>query len=84
MPITAAVQRRVRVIKQLIADSLYQVDERAVADAILARAQVHQTIPDISFRATGRGPQVRSFRRDPAARSFRLAGTPRLRVHHHH
>jgi hypothetical protein len=71
------------VVKQLIADSLYHVDERVVADAIVARAMVRQTMPEVSFRSEHRGPQVRSFRRDRDARSFRLAGAPRLRSHHH-
>jgi hypothetical protein len=68
-------------LKQLIAESLYHVDERAVAEAILARAVVRQTMPEVSFRSEHRGPLVRSFRRERDARSFRLAGS-RLHTHH--
>jgi hypothetical protein len=76
------VRERARVLKQLIADSLYHVDERAVAEAIVTRAIVRQTMPEVSFRSEHRGPQVRSFRRDRDARSFRLASSSRLRAHH--
>jgi hypothetical protein len=67
----------------LIAGSLYRVDERAVADAIVTRMMLRHTMPEVSFRSDGRGPPVRSFRRDRDARSFRLMGSPRTRVHHH-
>jgi hypothetical protein len=70
---------RARLIRDLIADSLYVIDERTVADAVLARAQVRVTVAEPSFRSECRGPMVRSFRRDPFARSFRLTHTPNLR-----
>jgi hypothetical protein len=76
------VRESARVLKQLIAQCLYHVDERAVADAIVARAMVRQTVPEVSFRSEHRGTHVRSFRRDRDARSFRLAGAPRMRTHH--
>lgn len=72
-----------RILKQLMRDSLYVVDERAIAEAILLRAGVRQLIGEHSFRSDLRGPQVRSFRRDPRARSFRLASNPRLRSIQH-
>ena len=78
------VRDRVRVLKQLITESLYHVDELAVADAVLARAIVRQSMPEVSFRSEHRGPQIRSFRRDSSARSFRLSGSPRLRSMQHH
>ena len=74
---------RARVLKQLVRESLYVVDERAVADAILARINARLLVPDLELRAGGRGAPVRSFRRDPAARSFRLSHPTRLRHLHH-
>jgi hypothetical protein len=77
------VRSRARVLRELIHDSLYVVDERAVADAIAARALVRQVVAEPSFRSELRGPQPRSFRRDPRARSFRLSSVPSLgRLHH--
>jgi hypothetical protein len=73
---------RARTLKQLIGQSLYVVDERTVADAIVARAMVRRAVPEAAFRSGERGPQVRSFRRDQGARSFRLAPSSRLRMHH--
>jgi hypothetical protein len=67
----------------LIRDSLYIVDERAAADAILARAMLRMTVAEPTFRSENRGPQARSFRRDPSARSFRLSQGPSLRRLHH-
>ena len=77
------VTTRAREIKDLIADSLYVVDERSVADAIIARAMVRLTVADPSFRSEFRGPSARSFRRDPLARSFRLSHTPVVRRLNH-
>jgi hypothetical protein len=74
---------RARIIRDLIADSLYVVDGRMVADAVLARAQVRVTVAEPSFRSECRGPLVRSFRRDPLARSFRLSDMPNHRRLHH-
>jgi hypothetical protein len=72
-------ESRVRVIKQVVRESLYEIDERAVADAIVLRALVKLTIAAQPFQSEHRGPSPRSFRRDPDARSFRLSGAPRLR-----
>ncbi len=70
-------------IGELIRDSLYQVDEGAVADAILTRARARQLVPESGFRndqhsgelgpppASGASP-VRSFRPSRRARSFHL------------
>jgi hypothetical protein len=74
--------RRTRVVRQLIADSLYVVDPGAVADAILLRARARATFPDVVF-PNGRGPSSpRSFRLEHDARSFRLGGRVRSRQLH--
>jgi hypothetical protein len=78
----STVQERIRVLKQLVRESLYVVDSIAVADAILLRAQARRTIAVTSFRSEQRGPHARSFRRDRDARSFRLVGAPHLRAPH--
>jgi hypothetical protein len=70
---------RARVIQELIGDSLYVVDERAAADAIIGRAIVRMTVAEPAFRSEHQGPPARSFRRDPGARSFRLSAAPSLR-----
>jgi hypothetical protein len=80
---TDLVTRRARIIQDLIADSLYAVDERMVADAVVARLMVRLTVSEPSFRSECRGPQARSFRRDPLARSFRLSHTPNARRLNH-
>jgi hypothetical protein len=73
------VETRVTVLRQLVRDSLYAVDERAIADAIVLRARARMLIAAPSFRSEVRRPPVRSFRRNRDARSFRLIGSPRLR-----
>jgi hypothetical protein len=55
------------------------VDERAVADAIMLRAMTRLVVADQAFRSTVQEPRLRSFRPNRDARSFRLAGPPRLR-----
>jgi len=62
---------------------MYVVDERAVADAILLRARMRVTLGEQTFRSEHRCPQVRSFRRDRSARSFRLTGSAQLRRAYH-
>jgi hypothetical protein len=62
-------------LRQLIGDGMYVVDERIVAAAVLARAGVNATVAGASFRSTAEPSPIRSFRRDPSARSFRLART---------
>lgn len=68
---------RVKVLKQLIRESLYVIDERLVADAIVLRLHARETLPELSLRSGARGPQIRSFRRHDDARSFRLTGAAR-------
>jgi hypothetical protein len=72
------VESRVRVIRQVIDKSLYVVDERAIADAILVRALARQVIAEPCFRTDGRESQVRSFRPARDARSFRLCSSSRM------
>ena len=64
----------------MVRDSLYVVDEPAVADAIVARALVRHAVAAAELRSARREPPVRSFRRTRDARSFRLTGGP---VTHH-
>lgn len=64
-------QRQVQLLRQLILDSQYAVDEGAVADAILARAAARLAVRGTAFRNDVRGPEVRSFRPTRHARSFR-------------
>ncbi len=37
---------RVKILKQLVGDSLYSVDQYAVADAIVLRACVRRAVPE--------------------------------------
>jgi hypothetical protein len=81
---TRSVQKtRIMVLKQIIDDSLYVVDERAVAKAIVARACVRETVADPVFRSERRPSMVRSFRRTHSARSFRLTNGPLAAGRHH-
>jgi hypothetical protein len=64
---TDLVTPRARTIQGLIADSLYAVDERMVADAVVARLMVRLTVSEPSFRSDCRGPQAKSCRPDPLA-----------------
>ncbi len=70
---------RAKVLQQLIRESLYVIDERVIADAILLRMHARETLPELSLRSDARGPQIRSFRRHDGAHSFRLTGAPRRR-----
>lgn len=81
---TPGVENRVRVLKEMVASSLYVVDEQAVADAVLARAAVHRAIAEPELRSSRSHRIVRSFRRTRNARSFRLTHAPAGVAHHHH
>jgi hypothetical protein len=73
---------RVRLLKELVGDGLYVVDDAAVADAVLLRAQTRHMLPDVAFRGTPRPePEVRSFRPHRGAKSFRLTRAERRHVH---
>ena len=79
---TTAVQDRVRVVRQLVYESMYVIEQRTVADAILMRASVRAALPESAFRSGGRERVARSFRRDRDARSFRLTGSHHHRTRH--
>ncbi len=63
--------RRTQLIRQLVLDSQYVVDEATLADAIVARGTARRLIGGITFRNDVRRPRVRSFRMTTQARSFR-------------
>ena len=75
---------RVKVLKQLVADGHYVIDETAIAEAVVLRAAARSLLPDVSFRSAPRGgaPQVRSFRPHRGARSFRLTRGEQRRPMH--
>jgi hypothetical protein len=70
---------RTALLKQLIADGTYPVDEVAVAEAIVVRAAARRAVPDVAFRCAAHQvkQQIRSFRPHRGARSFRLARAER-------
>ena len=73
---------RVRLLKQLISDGLYVIDDVAVADTVLLRSQMRHMLPDVAFRGSPRPePDVRSFRPHRGAKSFRLTRAERRPVH---
>lgn len=53
---------RVMVLRQLVGESLYSVDQYAVADAIVLRACVRRTVPEM-FPGTARRRPRRGARR---------------------
>ncbi len=63
--------RRAQLIRQLVLDSQYVIDEDMVAAAILARGAARSLICETAFRNDAREAQVRSFRPTREARSFR-------------
>ncbi len=69
---------RVQLLKELVNDELYVIDDVAVADAILLRSMTRHMLPDVAFRGTPRPePEVRSFRPHRGAKSFRLTRAER-------
>lgn len=76
---------RVRLLKELVGDGMYVIDDVAVADAVLLRSMTRHMLPDVAFRGTPRPePEVRSFRPHRGARSFRLTRSQRRPAHHGH
>ncbi|GAC1440379.1 MAG: hypothetical protein NVSMB51_19550 [Solirubrobacteraceae bacterium] len=63
--------KRAQLLRTLVENGIYVVDERAVAEAILLRRTVKRAVPGIEFAGALR-PPPRSFRRDDHPRSFRL------------
>ena len=89
-------QRRLKVIRQLVLESSYVVDPDLVASAIVERARIRRLVPDTRFRndlvpvengGAGRAmsarTEVRSFRPAPVNRSFRLTARRRSRDANH-
>lgn len=77
---------RVKLLKELVADGLYVIDESAVAEAVVVRSMARCRLPDVTFRAgpsppPPASPRVRSFRPHRGARSFRLLRAERRPVH---
>ena len=72
---------RTKVLRELVRDAHYVIDERAIAEAILVRAMAQRTLPDVTFRSTRHVPQVRSFRPHRGARSFRMTRGERRPPH---
>ena len=70
---------RTALLKQLIADGRYPIDERAIAEAVVLRAAARSAVPELAFRCAGHQvkQQIRSFRPHRGARSFRLARADR-------
>lgn len=72
---------RVKVLKQLVADGHYVIDQAAVAEAMTLRSMVLRMLPDVSFRRAARSEPQAAI--SPAqrwtggaqrcARAFRLA-----------
>jgi hypothetical protein len=72
---------RTALLKQLVADGTYPLDEAAIAEAIVVRSLARSVVPDIALRCTApHQPEVRSFRPHRGARSFRLVRTERRSV----
>jgi hypothetical protein len=64
---------RTALLKQLVADGTYPIDEAVIAEAILVRSKARQLMPELALRRTpSHLPDVRSFRPHRGARSFRL------------
>jgi hypothetical protein len=73
---------RVKLLKELVDDGMYAVDDVAVADAVLLRSMTRHMLPDVTFRGTPRPePEVRSFRPHRGVRSFRLTRAERRSVY---
>lgn len=71
-----------KLLRDLVREGLYVVDEAAVAEAILVRRSARRTLPGVTLRNSTRpAHRVRSFRPDGKARSFRLSGASRSRPH---
>jgi hypothetical protein len=74
---------RTALLKRMVDDGCYPIDEAAIADAILVRSLARRVMPEIVFRLPPPKPQVRSFRPHRGARSFRLHRSERRPVDRH-
>ena len=70
-------QRRIQLLRQLVLDSQYAVDDASVANAIVARIAARRLVSEATFRNDPRVSQVSSFRPSRQARSFRLCNPAR-------
>ncbi|MDQ3723317.1 MAG: hypothetical protein M3376_09695 [Actinomycetota bacterium] len=71
-----------KLLKELVGDGLYVIDDRAVADAMLLRSMTRHMLPGVTFRGTPPPePEVRSLRPHRGVRSFRLTRAKRPPVH---
>jgi hypothetical protein len=68
---------RAALIKQLVEDGSYPLDEAAIAQAIVVRSMARSVVPDLAFHSPPPKARVRSFRHHSGARSFRLARAER-------
>lgn len=70
--------QRAQLIRKLVLDSQYVIDEHVIAGAILARAAVRGLVGDAAFRNDPPAGRVRSFRPGAHARSLRrrILGMP--------
>jgi hypothetical protein len=69
---------RTALIKQLVKDGTYPIDEVAIAESIVVRAIARSVVPDLALRcASPHLPSIRSFRPHSGARSFRLVRAER-------
>ena len=68
---------RAALLKQLIDDGSYPIDEAAIAEAIVVRSMARRVVPDVAFHSPQPKAVVRSFRHHSGARSFRLARAER-------
>ncbi len=73
--------KRTHLLMQLVRDGMYEVDERAVAEALLLRRAARRMLPGVTFPGEVR-PMIRSFRRAEHSRSFRLADARRRTPRH--
>jgi len=67
------INSRIEVLQELVRESHYVVDPRAVANAIILRSMARSVVPGVTFRSTAKSVRVRSFRPYRGARSFRLS-----------
>jgi hypothetical protein len=73
---------RVKLLKELVNDELYVIDEAAVADAVMLRSMTRRVLPEVTFRGTPRpAPGVRSFRPHRGVKSFKLTRAQRRPAH---
>jgi hypothetical protein len=72
--------QRAQLLRQLVLDSQYLIDDETLAQAIVARVATRGLIPGTVFRNDARALQVRSFRPSNQARSFRPCGVRISRI----